>query len=436
MSVNLDKFTLLIKNQPIDVASYSVRYDMFNGAGDFEADIDHTLMIDLTKGEVPFEIRINDQSMMIGFLEKVNRQHSKGNISQTVSGRDMCQVLIDNYIMQPQVYPGKPQKANSLSQLFGDSSAQTQIDIDTLINNVWQSSQTISSIATAGAKADSNGYIKGAVVLPEITLPSVDFCQDKRKPHANYADNAKTSDGKFAHLFQIKKIRTGHGQTLFDFFSHLLNGLGLYIYNIAGTRTIIIHSIQSDTPVKSYDKYCNLVKDKPYNIINSPDNPGNNVESASFSQDVSDYYTFFRFIGQTEDEDVFSEDKAPSYFIAERQIPGFKGVTKMRATSLHALNANVWYNEQVKLINNEFMNQNKKLYGFQYTLAGHSPDRQTPYYFNHVATLTDSYLHISNQPLLVYGVEYKGSKQAGQTTTLSLYSPSEVPKMISNPDIF
>ena len=423
--MSLDKFELFLQNKPIDVTSYSVSYDMFTGAGSFEAEVDHTEVIDLTKHGVSFEVCINDQSMMVGFLEKVNRKHSKGSISQTISGRDMCQVLIDNYIMQPQVYPGKPIKTNSVADLFNDSSVATTVNVDTLIRNVWDSSKSVGAVTAYPVSVNKTAQTVAGVKLPKpLTLPEVNF--------PVYAPNATNRK-----LFVVKKIRTGHGQSIFEFCSHLLNGLGLYMYNVPGTLDILIHAIQANTPVHSYDKSCKMLPatEPGYVIKNIPGDGQNNVIDASFTQDTSNYYTFFRFIGQCESEFEDTDDSAVSYLLAEKVIPGYSGINKFKATKINVLDANVWNKEQERLINNEFMDQNKSLYGFKYTLAGHSPDGVNPYFFNHVAVLSDEYLHISNQSLLVYSVEYKGSKSEGQTTTLGLYSPEAVPNMISNADI-
>jgi hypothetical protein len=421
--MSLDKFTLLLDNMPVNVSSYDINYDMFQGAGQFSADVDHTKMIDITRKAISFEIRIDDMPMMIGFLEKVGRSYSKGQLSQTVSGRDMMQVLIDNYIMQPQVYPGKPEKVNSLQELFGDSSAQKAISITDLINNIWLSSKTIKGTASV----DLGGKIGVVEAVEALNLPAIDF--------PNYASNA--ADHK---LFEIKRIRTGHGQTMFEFMSHLLNGLGLYMYNVPGTNKILIHAIQASAPVISYDRACIKIDDKPYAISNVAGSPGNNVISGKIDMDCTEYYKFLRFVGQCQSEDVLESDSGPSYLIVERiesgdVFKGYTGTKKFKCTTLNLLDNNVWLKEQDRLINNEFMQQNKRLYGFQYTLSGHSPDGHTPYFFNHAAVVSDDYMHMNNQTLLTHAVQFKGSKSEGQTTVLSLYSPSEIPKMISYSDI-
>jgi hypothetical protein len=244
--MSLDTFTLLLNNNPVNVISYTVKYDMFQGAGVLDAEIDPSIVIDLTAGQIQFEVRINDQAMMLGFLEKVNRTHSKGSKTQSVSGRDMMQVLIDNYIMQPQVYPGKPEAANSKTDLWGDSSQDASITIHNMILNVWNSSKQLNSTASVNEQGKA-----GTPSLISLSLPTIDFPQ--------YADNAVSRK-----TYPIKKARTGHGQTMFEFFSQMLNSLGLYMYNVPGSNVILIHSIQSASPVVSYNKDCSRIVEEAY----------------------------------------------------------------------------------------------------------------------------------------------------------------------------
>ena len=445
----LEQVELLLDNKPIQVNSYEINYDMFQGAGSFTADIQRDITIDLSANKVPFMWKINGKPVMLGFLDKVTRDYSKGELSQRIVGRDMMQVLIDNYIMQPQTYPGEPEKANALTKLFENSSGLPQMPIKDILFGVWRTSKEISSAASY-----VKGHLKtsaiGPLQLPELRFPI-------------YASNAKRPDGSLVADYQVKSIKTGHGQSMFQFFSQLLNGLGMYMYNVPGTPAIIIHCIQSNSMI-SYNNRCEVLSNEPpypitsllptqaiestsNNTVNKNSFTGklkatsadNNVISASFTQDISEYYYFLRFTGQCSDSDEF-ETSAKSTLISEKIVPNnidsYDGVMKFKNTTLNVLDESVWKKENERLINNEFMTQNRKLYGFKYTVSGHCPKGSTiPYFFNHAALVNDSVNQLSNTNLLVCAVTYKGSKQQGQTTDLELYSPNFVSHMITNPTI-
>lgn len=448
----LEKVELLLDNNPIQVNSYEINYDMFQGAGSFTADIQHDITIDLSVNKVQFTWKINGKPMMLGFLDKVTREYSKGELSQKIVGRDMMQVLIDNYIMQPQTYPGTPEKANSLTKLFQDTSGLPQMPIREIVNGVYFSSREIGSHAIS---KPTGSVPLGEPFATPLQLPVVNF--------PIWADNAKDAKGDPVAKYQVKSIKTGHGQSMFQFFSQLLNGLGMYLYNVPGTNAIIIHCIQSNSMI-SYDVNCKLSNEPPYPITSllptqaiestsgytvdknsfigklKATSADNNVISASFTQDISEYYYFLRFTGQCSESDEFETTTAKSTLISEKTVPNnpdsYDGVMKFKNTTLNVLDETIWKKENVRLINNEFMTQNRKLYGFKYTVSGHCPKGSTiPYFFNHAALVNDTVNQLSNTNLLVCAVTYKGSKQAGQTTELELYSPNFVSRMISNATI-
>jgi hypothetical protein len=421
----LDSITLYLNNTAVMMTSYRLTFNMFSGAGTFEADIDHTLVIDLSAGPVQFKIVIDETPMMLGYIERVDRSYLKTDIRQSISGRDMMQVLIDNYVAEPHEYPGRPVAISPLAKLFGqNTSVLSSIPLHAIISDVWNSSKQVAGVNVFDDSA--KGKIRYTALNPVFQLPAINF--------PVYADNAQNHK-----LFAMKKVRVGHGQSLFEFISHMCNGLGLYLYNVPGTNDILIHSIQNSAPIRSYNKRCEPV-DTVLTIKNKPGDPGNNVIDGRFNMDISEYYKMLRFIGQCQSEETLYETAGRSYLVTEKIEHddiggGYTGLNKFKAKIINVLDMNVWRHEQGRLMANELMEQNKKLYGLEYTVAGHSPDGHTPYFFNVAANVTDDIFRISNKNFLVYGVEYNGSKTAGQTTRLSLYSPSEVSTTITNADI-
>ena len=113
--MSLDKVVITVNDEEIKyIKSYSIRKDLFTGAGELRVELDSKYFINLVKEPALFKVKINGSPVMVGYLDRLEESYSKGNKSQTVVGRDMCQVLIDNYILETKNYGPDPADPTSL----------------------------------------------------------------------------------------------------------------------------------------------------------------------------------------------------------------------------------------------------------------------------------------------------------------------------------
>jgi hypothetical protein len=108
------------------------------------------------------------------------------------------------------------------------------------------------------------------------------------------------------------------------------------------------------------------------------------------------------------------------------------GITKFFGSAIEITNTEVFTKTADLLVNNLLLNQNRKLFRINYTVAGHAPiSGAKPYYLNHVAIINDDFIPFNNQYMTTYGVMFEGSKDRGMTTTLSLGLPSISSQILS-----
>jgi prophage tail gpP-like protein len=99
-----------IQDYSANVKNYEISYDLFTGAGSFNASLDTRISVSLYQKPLKFMWKINGIIMMTGYIDKKEFSYSKGSLTQTLSGRDMMQVLLDNFVLYPQPYEGKTLK--------------------------------------------------------------------------------------------------------------------------------------------------------------------------------------------------------------------------------------------------------------------------------------------------------------------------------------
>lgn len=433
--MSIDKVELYINGNLIEyVRSYSILSDLYSVVNSFTADIffrtnvgdsekDRVQIDDiLSSGDRTYEWYINGVPVQTGFLDKVDEQYSKGVHTMTISGRDRSQVLVDNYLLSPKTY--------------------TNRTIKYIIDDVWNTSKSISSITTVDPN-DVNKKKTKALANP-IYLPELNF------KYSAIADEALRASSKIA------SYKVDYGQTLHGCFSDLLNQAGLYMYNEPGTSNIIIHKIfNTRSSLVSWNADGSVCKDEDYEINNALDirplftgsrlgygvgKPGNNVISCNRTRDTTGSYRFFRIVGQTESElqvfGSFDKEKVKNPLVLEylgsdsAELPLGRpilsgGINKFKVVDVNSIDLSTWKTGQADLLNNELLQQLRERETFKYTLAGHSPKGDAPYRTNRTAVVNDATYDLNSTGLkLVIACTFAGSKDAGTTTELELCNRS------------
>jgi len=404
----------------IKIKSYNIRSDIFNCVSDFTAEVmiftskitdgeldetatSETKIIEdmMFDGIVDYEWTINGKSVQSGFLDKIETSASRNAHSYTISGRDRCQVLTDNYVLSPKTYKDKT--------------------IKEIVTDVWSTSSKISKIKNA---APTTGVVTERILTKPMELPVLNFF------YTTSADKLIESNGS------IKLMKSDYAQTIFEFLSDILNSAGLFMYHIPGTNDVMIHSIfDSDSPNVSWNIYGNQAEDKPYKINNVGElfylgnnrNSNNNVISSYRTKDLTKYYSFFRIVGQAESTvpvfGSFSDETIKNNIQIETIRDKYAGINKFKIVDINTVDSSYLKNYK-KLINNELLNQERAYESFRYTVQGHSENGTNPYRVNHLVDLNDTTYSYSTETKRVYSLEYKRSKEQGTTTELTLCNPS------------
>ena len=403
-----------IQDYSANIKNYEIKYDMFSGAGSFTASLDTRVEMTLYQKPMKFMWKINGLIMMKGYIDKKEFSYSKGSFIQNISGRDMMQVLLDNFVLYPKPYENKTLKY--------------------IIQDVWDTSRKVTEITNLSG----NGLVKRSLSTP-VTIPSLSFL---------YTADA---EGIVSKLKNFKHIKTQCGQSIFDFISNLCNQVGLFLYNIPGTNDILIHTATSPNDVlKSFDKDGTLCRQECYYFCNSttvPNKGSNNIISCSFSEDITNFHKYLKLIGQAQqDSSIAGSYYKTVYGLTQGQLKiekfesvpdgnttirgqdldqGYTGLMKFKVSNVNECDLEAWVDTRDLIINNLLLQQNRKLFSLKYTVANHSPDKNSdPYFFNRMAVVRDDFISVDGIPFLVYAVSYKGSKEGGMTTDVTLCWPS------------
>lgn len=398
-----------------NLISYNITYDLFQGSASFSADLDTRVEVFLASKPLKFLWKINGILMMVGYIDGKELTYSKGSIRQSVKGRDMMQVLLDNFVLTPKTYDNK--------------------SLQDIINDVYNTSRSLSKLQ----------YLSGDKLVIEtlqtpISIPVISFI---------YTTEAKNI---LKRLPKFKSIKSTYGQTLFEFISQLCNSVGLYMFNLPGTSQIAIHAITTQTVSRktsfvSYNRDAVITKEAPYKFYNKTQNANNNIISCNFSENIQDYHKYIRLIGQAQEDSSIAgsyykfygnssgalkieyidglDENNPDTPVRTSLVKGFTGVTKFKVANVNEVDLNIWTSTRDLLLNNLVLQQNRQLYTIKYTVADHSPiDTLEPYFINHVVQVYDDYLNIQGAEFLTYGITYRGSKDGGIITDLTLCLPS------------
>lgn len=436
-----DKVELRLNAKSVrNLISYSLRYDIFEGAASFTAEIDFDWILPLQAYIVNFEWFINDEKVMVGFLDKVEKSYSKNSKSMTISGRDYCSILIDNYIIAPKTYENKSIK-DIISDVIINNSSVTKTKWYADVNSLTGPYQYIKSktplyVSTPTIFSPERMMAGDPISATFYELEYANAETYKQLRNAAIIWYSRVAENQMAKIGKLVQVRSDYGQTLFDFINDMCNTAGLYLYNPAGTNTILVHGWNTpDSDPVGYTKEGEVSTDKPYPITNrSKDSGGNNVISCTFTEDISKFYNFIRIVGQTQAETTLDAGTGiyltkPNELQIEKIIgldaKGFRGLgsfygpTKFLTKETNAADLNIWKKTKDSLMNNQVLEQNRKLYSIKYTVAEHSPSGSTPYYTNHLVNINDDLIPMTNATFLVYGVEFSGDKNQGRRTTLT-----------------
>jgi len=379
-----------------NLKSFSLRYDMLSGASSFDAELNVRLDIRLSDAPRVFWWRINGQPVMGGYIDRVDRAYSKNDYSLRLSGRDMMQVLIDNYVLKFATY--------------------TNIGIKELIRTIFNLSVSVQSLKSGAVKME-----KGLYLLP------LEFV---------YTAAAEKKIKDFKYL----SIKTNPGETLFNSISKICNQIGLFLYNLPGTDIIFIHAVNSPEDDQiGYDIKGNPTTD--YYTISD------NALSCDFTEDITRYYKYIKIIGNAQKEEGLSGkidailgtsgpqwiklEKIESISTAKTKITlsdldlGYQGATKFLVSEVSDIDVNTWKTKGNDIIDNILAQQKRALFSLRYKVPDFSPEgSQAPYFYNRVVSVTDGYLGYKNTKFQLVGVEFNGSKDGGYTTDLTLSVPS------------
>jgi len=422
MRIEKDVVEFRLNNKIFDhVKSYSLSWDIFQACGNFNAVIDNNYIVDLAGKSVSFSWVVNGVMVMSGYLDRVEKSYSKTSFEQAISGRDMMQVLVDNMIIKAKTYPKKSVVKTIIEDILNSS-------INTL-SRIGTNGKITDYIITPAGWVNAGKVPQGTLAIPKLSV--------------SYTDQATQT---LTTVGPVEEIKARYGQTLHDFISDLLNGMGLMLYHIPGTNEIKVHRLLStdesemEKPM-SYNTDGTIATDDAWPINNFLSNNDNNVIEASFSTDISSYYKFRRLVGSTQDEQTYQQEwevekAVPTYLIIDKigsnsTKRGYMGLTKFASSITDTASATVWRKAGNSLINNALMQQNRQLYNVKYTMHGHSPSGQAPYHINHLAMLHDEMIPIIDDVMLVYGVTFRANKNSGQTTVLELGLPGGFNNYIS-----
>lgn len=416
--MSLDKVEFYINEQLVSyITSYTLSWDLFQSAGSFTADIAHDYNYHLGSQPYTFEWKINGQTVMTGYLDRVTRTYSKGSFDQTVMGRDMCQLLIDNDVIVPTVYVSSSAVSADYSSDVDIHPVDYNSNIDHIIKDIIDLNREVTSLTTIIGNKSNVRQLPRTMSLP-ISSKNIKF--------------TTTALQRIKEIGELSKFRTQYGQTLFSAMQNLANMAGLYIMadpSSLSKMDIVINNFNASakTPL-SYGTNGSPLNDKPYEINNIlPTSSKNNVISANYTTDINKYYKYIKMVGQTEgiNEDTGTLAKSmPKYKLEEIESnsldKGYKGLIKFNSSEVDTVDEAYWYRTAPSLMDNILLQTNRKLYSAQYMVAGHSPAGAEPYRINHLATINDDYSQFNQTTFLAHKVELMGSKDGGQTARLEL----------------
>lgn len=146
--------------------------------------------------------------------------------------------------------------------------------------------------------------------------------------------------------------------------------------------------------------------------------------SCEFEEDISNFFPYIKIIGQTETAMDWSGETQKNFQVLERITPSYNGLFKIKATEVNSIDSAAWNKTKNQIVDNQFLQQNRKMYGLKYKMHGLLGTDNRPWQLNHRCEIYDSYIPMVNVIFMVYAREFSGSKEQGYTTNLTMGLPN------------
>ena len=379
-----DRLTLEINGIAFDeIKDYTLKKDVLLGCGTFEAEINPLRLVSVCHEPLQYIVTVGKKPVQTGWLDTTHRKASKSGHSFRISGRDVVQLWVDNYILKSKTYSMQP-----LSSIINDC----------ISNN--------SSVNYGGKTLQLN-----SAVMPIITSAA----QQQAAPL----------------MSSIYNLTAEPGQTLFDFLGKLCNQLGLVIYATPnGVITI-------DTLL------CENSSRLAFQAINKRDNKANNnISEIEYSESAVAYHAYKKIQGQVS-APVTIDNASEALSFKDRKIdarkkieyydPSFKGLMRFRTVTLFESQGLSWVNSGEKLVRNTNMTESRKLFALNLTFHGHA--QSEPYDVNRDIYIDDDMTGLKGT-WVIYAVEMRGSRTEGFETRLECHTKSRLSSsaLVSTPD--
>ena len=366
------------------VLSWTLKRDVFSGCGSFEADLDPTLMFSVTCEPVKFEVHINGEPYMVGWIDSANRSYSKSSgRAFRISGRDTVQLWTDNSVLKIKSYSGT---------------------VESVIKSILSDSKSITG---------KNGNCKGKT----YTLPD------------EFSAYTVTSRAKNNLPTKNVQVLTEANQTVFECISRIVSQHDIIIYS-DGSGSIVIDGLIGSAEARATEWAGTVI----YASSAVGDNRHqSNVISASYSESAAEFHNVLRVRGHTSsyleslDEDNYSQRSIVVGSVSDNAEDEYKGLTKIKLLELNYTEEQAWAakGNATAMVQAARINEFRKAFKFNYTVGGLSEDDGTPYNINQVVSVTDEIFGSGAPTFISYGLTMTGSKSTGMMTEFDLSCPGD-----------
>ena len=366
-----DKLTLEINGVNFgEIKEYTLRKDVLQGCGAFEAEINPLRHVSVCHEPLLYKIKIGNRLYQTGWLDTTSRHANKTTHNYHISGRDVCQLWIDNYLLKSHNFSGVPFQ-QIINTTLSDSASVSCCGKTLRLNDA------ITPTITSEAQEQAASLIKG-----------------------------------------IHNITSEPGQTIFEFLGRLCNQLGLIIYSSEDGR-IVIDTLLRDDAGKN-----------PFQAINKTNDRGNNnITEIEFHESAVAYHAYKKIQGQVSAPLLDESGEALSFknrkIDARRRIEhldtSFLGLTRFRTVKLFETDGVSWTAGAEKLLRSVSTKEARELFALHLTFHGHA--QSEPYDINRNIYVDDDLTGLRGT-WVIYGVEMRGSKTEGYSTRLECHTKS------------
>jgi prophage tail gpP-like protein len=409
------------------VKSYTLSTDTFKACSEFTASLNPVdVPGSLEESPMSWSLDINGVPVSGGYVDSITRSYSKGNNELTIRGRDGMQLLVDNY----------PQKT-------GNQSFSTK-DIEVMLKDVCKELQSLDiNQLYEFSNSDLAAYKANGVSI--VKHPTINL---------NLSASAKELINKVGKMVSYDR---NPGESYYEFLVRLVGQFGLVMYQQGGTVFDETRVIGGPAPGPTQNPIIaaggvafNLLVDRikndqgyynrmtahldPQIISYAPmsENRGmNNVISCEYTQDISQWWSNIRIIGQSNgyatDEETGNEitGKVNQVDMSNTDT-AYNGLRKQRTYVYNVADTSVWQGKKPgkladpkTLLNNYRIEQNRNLNKLVYTMYGHTDNNGVLYERNSYVRVRDENMDI-DATMVIYAVEYTGSRTEGMRTVVTV----------------